>query len=192
MLVAEDALSDEEIAAKVGVSRRTLTNWKQHPEFRARRDQKIAEFDAVVSRFPIAKRRERMRVLNDLHDKELALQAARAAAYAGKVPGGETGLMIPQIKIVSDGEGGTMPLTEWVRDDNSPEIRALHKQAAQETGQWSEKSTVNHTGGIRREIVVITEADMGPIDVTDEASFASIEADLDQLRGDDPYPEDAL
>ena len=40
--------------------------------------------------------------------------------------------------------------------------------------------------------MVITEADMGPIDVTDEASFASIEADLDQLRGDDPYPEDAL
>ena len=29
VLVAEDAVTDEEIAAKVGVSRRTLTTWKQ-------------------------------------------------------------------------------------------------------------------------------------------------------------------
>lgn len=172
LLLAEDALSDEGIANTLGVSAVTLWRWKQHADFTARIAEHVAALDRAVSRYRIAKRRERVRILDQQQTKLLELQDARAVEYREKVPGGATGLMIPQVKIVSDGAGGTMPLTEWVRDDVSPELRALHKQAAQELGQWSEKSTVTHDGGIRREYVLIDERGRGDGDVTDEATFA--------------------
>jgi len=35
VLVAADELSDEQIAAAVGITRRTLTAWKRRPDFAA-------------------------------------------------------------------------------------------------------------------------------------------------------------
>lgn len=190
VLVAEDAVTDEEIAATVGVSRRTLTTWKQHPAFRERVAEKVAELDAAVSRFVIAKRRERVRIRDEQLAKLLTVQEERAAAYQGQAPGGGTGTQVRQLKVIGTGDSQQV-IEEWVTDTGmQSEMRSLMKEAAQELGQWSEKSTVNHSGGIRREIVVISDPDTGPIDVTDEASFGDIEADLAQLR--DEHPEDAL
>lgn len=181
ILLAEDRLSDEEIAAQVGVSRRGMAKWKCVPEFQARIQQHRDELDRAVSRYSIAKPRERIRVLDRQQTKLLDLQEARAADYAGRVPGGETGMMIPQVKIGGGGPDGPMVVTEWVRDDISPEIRALQKQAAQELGQWSEKSTITHAGGIRREIVVVGAGEGATGDVSDAAVFGSIEAEITSL-----------
>lgn len=187
ILVAEDALSDEGIANALGINQSTLWRWKQHPAFAARVAEKVAALDRAVSRYRIARRRERIRILDQQQTRLLELQDARAVEYAGKVPGGETGLMIPQVKIGGGGPDGPLVVTEWVRDDISPELRALQKQAAQELGQWSEKSTIDHTGGIRREIVVVGADEGVAGDVSDVAAFAGIEAELATLgdAGDD-------
>jgi transposase-like protein len=192
LLLAEDSLSNAGIANTVGVSEVTLWKWRQQPDFKARVTEHVQALDRAVSRYSIAKRRERIRILDEQMRDLLAVKEARAEKYVDECPGGGTGLLVKQVKIGGGGEN-VVVIDEYVIDGGLiAELRALQKQAAQELGQWSDKATVNHTGGIRREIVVITESDTGPIDVTDEASFASIEADLDQLRGEDPYPEDAL
>lgn len=68
-LVAADELTDEAIAAAVGVSRRTLTYWKRHPEFRARVAARQREARALWRREWLAELRRQRRE-----------QAARAAA----------------------------------------------------------------------------------------------------------------
>ena len=188
LLLAEDALSDEGIASTVGVSPVTLWRWKQHPDFTARIAEHVAALDRAVSRYRIAKRRERVRILDQQQTKLLEVQDARAVAYDGMAPGGDTGVLVKTEKIVGD-----LTVIEWAVDTGViHEIRALQKQAAQELGQWSEKSTVTHDGGIRREIVVVTEGDTGSVDVTSRATFADFEAEVEALFAAEPLPEDCL
>lgn len=190
ILLAADRLSDEEIASKVGVTRRGMAKWKCVPEFQARIQQHRDEFEESVAKLDIASRRRRVGGLDRLHSALFQVIDARSVEYAEEAPGAETGLLVKQLKVIGAGENQQV-IEEWVVDTGTiNEIRALQKQAAQELGQWSEKASVTHSGGIRREIVVVTDADTGPIDVTNEASFADIEADLAQLR--DEHPEDAL
>ena len=176
VLVAEDALSDEEIAARAGVSRRTLTTWKQHPAFRERVAEKVAELDAAVTRFTIAKRRERIRIRDEQLAKLLTVQKERADAYDGQAPGGGTGTQVRQLKVIGTGDSQQV-IEEWVTDTGmQSEMRSLMKEAAQELGQWSEKSTITHTGGIRREFVIVTDTGARPL--TDEELSAIDDEDL--------------
>lgn len=162
-LAAEDVLADAEIARKVGVARSTLSEWKARPEFAARVAEHVEALEAAVSRYRIAKRRERVKVLDDLQTRYLTLLDERGEAMEGEVPGGGTGTMARQVKQIGAGDNATV-ITEYVVETGiSHEIRALQKQAAQELGQWSEKSTVEHAGGIRREYVLVTEAGESPL-----------------------------
>lgn len=192
ILLAEDAKSDAEIADALGIARSTLSVWKTHPEFAARIAEHVAELERAVLRYRIAKRRERIRILDDQQTKLLQVQEERAEEYAGLAPGGSTGAVVKTLKVIGSGDSQQL-IEEWTTDTGlQHELRALQKQAAQELGQWSEKSAVQHSGGIRREIVVVTDPDAGPIDVSQESSFAAIEAEIEDLFRDDPYPEDAL
>jgi hypothetical protein len=151
VLLAEDDRSDVEIAAELGVAVSTLWRWGQHPEFAATVGDHVGKLQAAMLRYPIAKRRERIRVLNSLHEKQLAVIAARAAEMAGACPGGETGLMVRQIKAVNTGRGPTA-IEEFAVDTGLlREIRATEEQAAKELGQWVEKSeaAVGLTGAVR-------------------------------------------
>lgn|GEM_PF-3269057 len=56
-LVAEDSLSDERIAAKVGIDRRQLTRWKSVPQFIAKVEGIIATLGERSLRFAVARRR---------------------------------------------------------------------------------------------------------------------------------------
>ena len=47
-LVCADELTDAQIAAAVGVCRRTLAYWKTRPEFQARVERHLAEFKAAI------------------------------------------------------------------------------------------------------------------------------------------------
>jgi len=105
----------------------------------------------------------RVQVLDDLERGYLQVIAERAAAMGDEVAGGGTGLLVRQEKQLGTGDRATI-ITEYQADTGiTSEIRALHKQAAQELGQWSEKRDINLDGGLRREYVVITEHDDTPI-----------------------------
>jgi transcriptional regulator with XRE-family HTH domain len=47
-MVAEDSQTDEQIAAKVGISRRQLARWKRNAEFAAHVQEIVHEFAAAI------------------------------------------------------------------------------------------------------------------------------------------------
>lgn len=195
LLLAEDSLSNAGIAKTLGVSEVTLWKWRQHPDFKARVTEHVQALDRAVSRYSIAKRRERVRILDEQMRDLLAVKEARAEKYAEKCPGGGTGLLVEQAKIGGGGPDGPVVITEYVIDGGLiAELRALQKQAAQELGQWSEKATVTHAGGIRREYVLIEKSGVEAGDVTEEATFAQQASAIEQLKreiADEPHFEDA-
>lgn len=100
----------------------------------------------------------RLAVLDDLERRYRELIEARADEHAGDVPGGETGLLV---KKVSVSPGGT-ETTEWAADTAvTKEVRELHKQAAQEKGQWKERSEHDATDSFLAALRAFGHADAG-------------------------------
>lgn len=160
VLLAADDISDREIAAKLHISRTTLHTWKQHPEFAGRVGGERGQIQAGMLKLAIAKKHERVKVLDDLQTDLLTIRQARAAEYAalaaqraaepetkrvsrevfggrGEVPaGGETGLILRTIKQIGSGPMATIVEEFGIDTGMIREIRALHEQAARELGQW--------------------------------------------------------
>lgn len=147
-LVAEDDLSNEEIARRAGVSARTLTAWKKRPEFAAMVGDHIGQLQAGMLKLSIAKKRKRVETLDRLHGKLLTVIEERAADYASNaaatdVPaGGGTGLIVRQLKQIGAGRDAQVVEEFAVDVGTLREIRALEQQAAQELGQWIEKQQI--------------------------------------------------
>lgn len=163
LLVAQDDLPDKAIAAEIGVNESTLERWKAHPEFAARvREHRDIWRDEIKAK-GIAERQNRVDSLNDLHERMVRVIEARAAEYAD-VPGGDTGLLVRQAKLVkvydasgrpdADDEGETLYSAKrdvivyeyGVDTALLKELREHKKQAAQDLGQWTEKQ--EHAGEI--------------------------------------------
>lgn len=98
-LVADDKLSDTAIAAQVGIGRRTLHDWKQRDEFKARVDELIEAAKAAARAQTIANKETRVRRLAERAALLDEVIAARAEEHAD-VPGGATGLLVREPKIV--------------------------------------------------------------------------------------------
>jgi transcriptional regulator with XRE-family HTH domain len=182
VLLAEDDLTDEQIAAMVGVTRRTLARWKTNSDFAALVGDHVGELQAAMLRLTVAKKRERMKVLDRLHEKLLTVIDERAEEYAalaeqqaaepdtkrvyrqvfggsGTVPaGGGTGLIVRQLKVVGAGPMAR-EIEEFAVDTGLVrEIRAVHEQAAKELGQWVERSEVDQRTTMVEIVGVDTEA----------------------------------
>ena len=145
LLLAENDLSDREIATKVGISRTSLHKWKQDPEFAAQVGDHIGQIQAAMLRHAIAKKHKRLKVLDELHDKLRQVIDERAADYAetrDAPAGGGTGLIVRQLKQIGSGRDAQVVEEFGVDTGTVREIRALHEQAAKELGQWVEKSQV--------------------------------------------------
>lgn len=142
LLLAEDDLSHEAIAEAAGITSRTLRTWKQNSEFAAQVGDYVGQLQAAMLRYRIAKKRHRLKVLNDLHEKLLTVLEERAEEYAGKAPGGATGTVVMQLKQI-----GTGPFAQTVEEyavdiATIKQIMALEQQAAQELGQWQDRVQV--------------------------------------------------
>lgn len=144
-LVAEDKLSDLEIATELDVSRRTLANWKLHPDFQARVDEHVAAFRAAVRRRGIAIVENRVDAQQDRWRRMKRLIEARAAEHVD-APGGDTGLLVRQEKQLGVGLLAER-VTEYAFDAAlAREMRELEQQAAKELGQWTEKRDIVSDG----------------------------------------------
>ena len=153
VLVAEDERSDEDIAAAVGIARRSLARWKRDPEFAALVGDHIGQIQAAMLKHAIAKKHKRIAVLDDLHAKALQVIAERSDDETmADAPGGDTGLMVRQVKMI--GYGKSMQVVEEYAVDTGllREIRALHEQTAKELGQWVDRSESEVT---RTEIQIV-------------------------------------
>ena len=76
-LLAEDRLTDVEIAAECGVSGRSLYKWKKKEEFVVRVNAMSQAYSARALGSGIASRMRRIETLNRLHDKMLAIMEER-------------------------------------------------------------------------------------------------------------------
>jgi hypothetical protein len=141
-LVAEDELTDAEIAEKVGIGVRTLYRWKRAPAFVAEVDTLVEDFRRVVTRCAVARLDRRVAALNDLWNGLFEIIEARAADPAmADVPGGTTGLLVRRVKAVGRADDSQRIETYELDHRLLAQIRAVEKQAAQELGQWTERAS---------------------------------------------------
>jgi Homeodomain-like domain len=160
-LVAEDELTDEKIAAQVGVSRKTIARWRELPDFqKVVREHETAINDEML-RLTIAKRHKRVAQLDQLMTKMLTVIEERSEdPNTLNASGGATGLIVRDIKVVGVGPSAQLVDVYGVDTALLREFRATHEQAARELGQWSDKTeqTMNLTGSV--ELVGVSAEDI--------------------------------
>ena len=104
-LLAADELTDEEIAARAGVTRRQLTNWKRHPDFATRIQAIARRIGDLAAKHAIARRHRRVARLQDRWDRlDQVVQERAADPQMQDVPGGKTGLLVRRIKVIGSGQ----------------------------------------------------------------------------------------
>lgn len=169
LLLAEDELSDEQIAAEVGIVRKTLHNWKQDPDFAAQVGDHVGQIQAGMLRLAIAKKYKRVARLDEMEQRlwqiveERAADAAVKAANTGQSdaimrgifpgsddtpPGAGTGLVTKTLKQIGAGRNAQMIEEYGVATGLVSSIMALHQQAAKELGQWVEQSASEVTTSV--------------------------------------------
>lgn len=139
LLVAEDALTDQQIARKVGVTQRTLERWKSLPAFKTRVASLVQKIRESVEARGIANRQTRIDALNDRWERMQRVIKERAADRSfAKVPGGKTGLLVRSYKTVGSGKSLRV-VEEYAVDTGLLNALLQHeKQAAIELGEWDE------------------------------------------------------
>lgn len=159
VLMAADELTDEQIAEKVGVTRRTLTKWRSLPEFAAEVERIRSRARAVVESHALGTVAGRMAEYQHRHDLMKRVIEERSEA-GGDAPGAGTGLLVKTFKIV--GGQDSYPVEEWQVDTGLlKEMRELEKQVSIEQGQWAEKKEITGANGVPLTIV-FAEREDGP------------------------------
>jgi transposase-like protein len=142
-LVAEGDLTDEMIAEKLGLDRRTLTRWRNDQEFIQRiADVRCQSANALLEQ-GIRLRENRLANLQRRVDKMHQLVEARAAKMAEtqEIEGGETGLLVRDYKGKDANRAVYHFDAALMR-----ELREHEKQAATELGEWTEKRDLTTKG----------------------------------------------
>lgn len=144
LMVAEDRLTDELIAGDLGIDRSTLHRWKTDPAFSARVDEIKRELREKIVALGIAERQNRIDAYNDRWRRMQQVIEQRAKAYKTVTVGGNTGLIVKQVKGIGKGEDFQVVEEYAVDTGLLKEMREHEKQAAIELGDWTEKR--EHTG----------------------------------------------
>jgi hypothetical protein len=139
LLLAENELTDKQVWTRIGVSRRTLQLWKNHPEFKAKVRAYTERIGSRMLGLAIAKRVKRVMWLDQRHAKLQRIIRERGASEEMKdIPGGTTGLLVRQVKGVGRADNFRL-IYEYVLDAALlAEMRALEKAAAQELEHFVE------------------------------------------------------
>jgi AcrR family transcriptional regulator len=140
-LVAEDAMTEQQIAEKCGIGVRTLQRWKPDKTFAERVNEITRAYADRVLRQGLARKERRIAVLSALHQKMLQVIAERAESpdLAG-VPGGKTGIVTKTLKGVGSRENFQIVEEYEVDTGTIGEIRAVQEQIAEELGQRVKRS----------------------------------------------------
>lgn len=140
-LVAENRMTDAEIAKECGSSRRQLLRWKSEPVFQARVKKIITQTADSLQKKGIRDKDRRLAKLDRIIRRIELVIKGRAADMEG-VPGGQSGLLVRDYK-------GSQVLTDVYKFDAAmvKEYREAMKQAAIELGEWTEKRELTGTEG---------------------------------------------
>ena len=146
-LLAEDKLTDAQIAKRLKIGRTTLHRWKQIPAFAAKVAEFVQQTEAEILKRGIARKARRVEAL---HARWLKMQRIiedrSAAPEMQHVAGGKTGLLVRQLKSIGSGPAAQVVEEFEVDTGLLKELREHEKQAAVEMGQWTEKRDVTSGG----------------------------------------------
>lgn len=164
-LCADDHLTDEEIAAEIGLrDRRSLWRWRQHREFAARVAERREAQRLAIEAEGIANRENRLAGYQDRYDRlQLVIDERAVDESMAQVPGGKSGVLTRETKFIKvfavaldkDGEetGPASPTKQYaevvvysVDTGLLKEMDSLAKQAAEDLGQWVTRGEVKGTG----------------------------------------------
>lgn len=161
ILVAEDRLTNAEIAQRCGISEKTLSTWKKHPDFVSQVDELLAELQERARKRGLARLDKRQDVQFDRHRRMVDLIEARTNQHKDHGEDAATGVVVRELKSVTvryerdPSKPDSQPFTvrEEVYEHTFDaalmrELRELEKQIAQDAGQWSEKRSVEHSGTV--------------------------------------------
>ncbi len=131
LMVAEDVLTDEEIAAEAGITRQGLVNWKQKPEFAALVAEHIEAFKdrALVEGF--ADKRARVQLLN-----------AMTFDVSSKIQ--KNGYVREEVRIAANGEHISFEVFD---KPMMSELRGLLDDIAKEMGDRKQIAEVSGPDG---------------------------------------------
>jgi hypothetical protein len=155
MLVADDHLTNDQIAADVGVTRHALANWKRREDFRTEVERVRTLVRDEVLREGIARKANRIRALDDLfHRIEQIIEERAADPAMQNIPGGKTGLVKRTVKSI--GFGASATIIEKFEFDAavSKQYLAVLEQAAKEMGGKFEEAKPNGGPGDGRNFIV--------------------------------------
>jgi len=134
VLVAEDELTDLEIAAELSISRPTLARWKRAAEFAQQVKAHVEEFGRLAERYAVGRKSRRIAAIDERWRRLRQVMLERGEAMAG-VPGGSTGLLVRRLKVIGSGEY-QQTVEEYELDGVLlREAREHEKAAAVELGQ---------------------------------------------------------
>jgi hypothetical protein len=144
VLLAEDELTDEEIAAQVGITSRQMRVWKSRLEFVERIESLSRHMADPALRHAIARKARRIRDYEDRRRRMLSVIDERASQpEMTTVPGGQSGLLCHTVKSIGGGDNAQVVDEYEVDTGLLKELRELEKQAAMELGQWKEGMEVS-------------------------------------------------
>lgn len=145
-LLAAGELTTVEICEQLKICRTTLWNWRQYADFAARVEQHQEEIRVEVRRRGIGLLERRVASLDDRWSRLHRVITARAEDPEMQgVPGGDTGLLVRKVKKIGSGDDAEI-VNEYAVDTGLlAELREHEKQAAQELGQWINRSNVEQT-----------------------------------------------
>ena len=170
-LIAKGELTMEQIADEIDCGVATLYRWKDNEEFITRVAANVAKIREAVLSQEIGEIYKRVLRLNKRWQQIDKVISARAAdPEMQKVPGGDTGLLCRDVKIIGGGEFAKVVDVYKFDAALIKEERELAKQAAQECGQWLEKTSVDlTTGGKPFESLTDEERTARTLAILDEA-----------------------
>lgn len=160
VLLAEDTLTDQQIATELNIGRTTLHRWKENVEFQARVADLVEQYRQAVAKLSISDKAHRVKALDGRWQKMNQVIEARAADPSMKdVPGGNTGLLVRTYKSA----GGALMEEYSVDTGLLREMRGHEEQAAKELGQWTDKTSVEAQGGTAGAVIILPATNGGGI-----------------------------
>lgn len=115
----------------------------EHAGILARVSELNTSINRRLQRLDVKQRKQRLEILDDLVDRMRRVIEARAEDMKN-VPGGDTGLMVRQVKKVGDSV-----VEEYAVDTGlMRETREFLKQSAVEVGEWTEKKEIGGNVGV--------------------------------------------
>jgi hypothetical protein len=155
-LVAQDVLSDAQIAEHLKINKVTLERWKKHSVFAAAVEGAAAALAEEIRKEGIAHKQTRLdSYVSDFERLSKLIEARAADDDTKKGPGGDTGLIVRSQKGIGGGENYLVVETFEFDHALIKSRLELRKQIAQELGEWEDKQKLVGPHGGPLEIIGI-------------------------------------